>query len=314
MGSTAQPPSLPTELWAKVAGFMSNKDWAKASATCRATKAVEMQKIYLSVMQPGVVRWLAAHMGGARIIELYLGENKGMPWCIPRDSPPLSLLLVLRVHSIRAFSLENGHRVSEFSLAARQWLTWMLLRSTNLTNLDIACQRGLAIPPLRNLLHLNLTCVKFSTAVLHPIQQLSQLKTLRLKSSKNAGSDDGLFRDTLDLTGLQLLDRVSIEHMWLRVLCRGGCLVHLLAFLPDMERYGYVDVEGIHALFLHDALNTHDALITRFTGVVLPPYFLRQCGCKILQWSFRGDLCGATAILQKVILPIWRSCTLMGCR
>ena len=202
IGNTAQPPSLPTELWAKVTGFMSTKVWAKASGTCRAMSAVEMQKIRLFVTQQGIARWLAAQWGGARIIELYLGKDTTMPWCIPRDCPPLSSLLVLRLDC-----------ASELSLAAGQWLTWLLLRSTNLTDLVVRCQSGLAIPPLSNLLHLNLTCVEFSTAVLHPIQQLSQLKTLRLKSSKNAGSDDGLFRDTLDLTGLQLLDRVSIEHM-----------------------------------------------------------------------------------------------------
>ncbi|BDA43757.1 hypothetical protein COCOBI_04-7730 [Coccomyxa sp. Obi] len=61
VGSNAQPPSLPTDLWARVAGFMSTNSWAKASGTCRAMKAVRPQHISLTVTQSAGLRWLAAH-------------------------------------------------------------------------------------------------------------------------------------------------------------------------------------------------------------------------------------------------------------
>lgn len=192
-----------------------------------------------------------------------------MPWCIPTDSPPLLSLLRLDVFS-----------AVEFSPAAGQWLTWLLLQSTNLTDLRILCCRSLVIPPLSSLLHLNLKCMDFSPAETDPLRHLSQLKTLRLSTVY-----DEQLQGTLDLTSLQLLERLSLEDIRLSVLCRDGCLVHVTASLPIFQRYVHME-SGIYAVSVHDDLDVHHH------GSVEPPPLVLKSGCRVLQWGFLGNLGG----------------------
>ena len=136
----------------------------------------------------------------------------------------------------------------------------------------------IALPPLKALQHICLYFTKFNDAAIRCLQNLSQLRTLRMQGSQNG--DRCIECASLDLTRLTNLTNVALRDVTFKtpgLLLPDGCLLNLYNGLCNYDKRFWEPNAR------KGQINTLQ-LIQWTPDEFEVPSFLHETGCRVLLW------------------------------
>lgn len=216
--------SLPLELWQRILTFLSTKEWAKASGTCRAFRGIQLDVIDLDVKSHNALGWAGKQWHACSKLSLNLKAGFDCAY-LPPEVAALGDLAVLRV-------FHSG--VLGNSEAFPMWLGSLLSNCRALQALVLSSVQALPfLPPLLHLRHLVLTLVDFGHSLLSSLGMLHGLVSLSLEACRG----QYLRCPHFDLTSLFQLKDFRIEQItpdgFGRTVLPEACAVHLVITRPQ---------------------------------------------------------------------------------
>lgn len=82
---------LPSDVWERVAQFMSLKEWARLGGTCKTICSVRLKNIQLETQENPPLQWLQRHWGNTESMCLVFDGPVG-PWLLKSEAAPLASL------------------------------------------------------------------------------------------------------------------------------------------------------------------------------------------------------------------------------
>ncbi len=158
---------LPSELWALVAQYLSTRDWAGCSGTCKATDAIQPLKISLQKSEWPALRWLIKHYHSAEMMSL---DVQGSGWQSALEHADLGAGPV----QLQRLSVNSGAQLLAESLSS------FVSSQANLQVLHLISITLPNMSALGHLKHLVLGRTSLDSVALESLSALQSLETLSL--------------------------------------------------------------------------------------------------------------------------------------
>ncbi|BDA45357.1 hypothetical protein COCOBI_07-1440 [Coccomyxa sp. Obi] len=183
---------LPTEVWAKIAAQMSLWDWARASGTCRSTRAVCVKNLTIKRHPAAGVQWASRMLDLAEALCLTAQPLRQIAQAV---APGLHSIKQLQQLVIFA---------PPFSTPALSCLPWLLAQACKLEVLVTPAGSRPWFPPLATLKHLQLKFHRDAGNFCDVVRNCTALETLSLHSEGTSRSR---------LLGMGKLEMDGLPHL-----------------------------------------------------------------------------------------------------
>ncbi|BDA45359.1 hypothetical protein COCOBI_07-1460 [Coccomyxa sp. Obi] len=229
---------LPAELWARVAAHMSLRDWARASGTCRSTKAVCLKNLTIKNIPAAGVQWASRMLDTADVL------------CSSAHSlRPIAQGVMSGLYSIKQLQqlVIDAHPCSDSLLSC---LSWLLAQTCKLEILVTRVDSSPWFPSLTTLKHLILTFHGDAGNFCDAVPTCTALETLSLHSLGRYGSEV-LRMGMLEMDGLPHLRVLVLKAIVPEsIKVPKACQVHIgVSPTTDMQNSMWQCVlANIHAL------------------------------------------------------------------
>ena len=275
---------LPTEVWELIAQHMSLQQWDRIATICQASPSAKPAKNDMVVASHSALKCLRKYWGHARFLDLDIHPSK-IPCLADFQAADLKRVeqLLLR--------FPQGYEYPSPLFVAR-----LLSHTPALKVLALDVPDCVALPPLKNLQHVCLYLITLDDAAIRCLQNLSQLRTLRMQGNSNV--QESIECAPVDLTRLPKLTNVALRNVIFRepgLLLPDGCL---LCIYNDSCGYTKRFWEPNASKGQIDSLT----LIQWTPRDLAVPSFLHETGCRVLLWG-DADI-GRLRILASILGPL----------
>ncbi|CAL8462077.1 g1608 [Coccomyxa elongata] len=262
----APAPHLPDELWHRIAGFLSTKDWVGASGSCRHLRQLQLEHLNITATSAhgsiSALLWLAKQLPGARSLVLggwivksalqqEVADKVRIAMQPALQSPEaLSKLSILRVQ-LGPSDDERAKRMNSTGDLPHMGICLgpILAKATRLSKLELACVSAAGLPPLANLRHMALHLFRFpmSDRISTLLQNMPSLETLQLSHSSASHDSYGDHVEAM-LVVPASVQRVELVNVFPEslVLNSDRTVVRLIGAVCCLEEalMGWPDVRG----------------------------------------------------------------------
>ncbi|BDA48226.1 hypothetical protein COCOBI_11-4860 [Coccomyxa sp. Obi] len=244
---------LPMEVWARIAAHMSLQDWAKASGTCRSTRAVRLKNLNIKHSPAPGVQWASRMLDGAEAL------------CLSVDS----LQQVAQGASRGLYSIKQIRQLiidaKRFSDPALPCLPWLLAQASKLEVLVTPAGIRPWFPALATLKHLDLGFHKDAGNFCEAVLDCTCLETLSLRFRGKPGSNISVEMGHLQIENLPKLRVVVLKGIISKsISVPKACQLHIaINICTDMQKSILANIHGMDVKMPHLDGATLDLFLKR---------------------------------------------------